>query len=198
MSFVAIATIGAGALGAYGSKKAGQGQAAAGKYATDLQRDQMMMGSEAGRSGQQRADSSLNRFMGDFNQSTTGTPEAVTRLQQLIREQALPEQQRAMNLGNIQRQQQGVRGIDAAVLGQQQSNQMNQQLARQAEGIGLRQALQDRQARQQQAANLAQRSLGGSIAGTSNYTPPATKQTASKPAMKTKDYLKKFTLGKFF
>ena len=153
--FTAIGTVGAGALGAYGSKKAGQAQAAASKsasdvnkYATDLQRqtaiDQMMMGSELGRSGQQRADSALNRFMGDFNQATTGTPEAVTRLQQLIREQALPEQQRAMNLGNIQRQQQGVRGIDAAVLGQQQSNQMNQQLARQAEGIGLRQALQDR------------------------------------------------------
>lgn len=169
------------------------------KYGTQLERDKLMMGADLGRSGQGRAESALNRFMGDFNQSTTGTPQAVSRLQQLIREQALPEQQRAMKLGNISRQQQGIRGIDASVLAQQQSNALNKDLAMQAEGMALEQALRDRQARQQQAAKLAQGSLAGSIAGTTDYKidVPELKSPKKKPALKTKDYVKKAAFGLF-
>ena len=179
---MAWAVIGAGALGAAGNylqgKATAKGEIAkadASRYGQDLQRqtqiDKLLMGADLGRSGQRRAESALNRFMGDFNEATTGTPQAVSRLQQLIREQALPEQQRAMKLGNISRQQQGIRGIDSAVLAQQQSNALNKDLAMQAEGMALEQALRDRQARQQQAAKLAQGSLAGSIAGTTNYKP---------------------------
>lgn len=186
---MAWAVLGAAAIGAGGNYLTGKATASgekakadASRYGADIQgktaldqlrlnRDKLMMGADLGRSGQGRAESALNRFMGDFNQSTTGTPEAVSRLQQIIREQALPEQQRAMKLGNISRQQQGVRGIDSAVLAQQQSNALNKDLAMQAEGVALQQALQDRQARQAQAAKLAQGSLAGSIAGTTNYKP---------------------------
>tara|TARA_R110002012_G_scaffold303138_1_gene504753 strand:+ start:516 stop:1106 length:591 start_codon:yes stop_codon:yes gene_type:complete len=193
MAWVAL---GAAAIGAGGSYLTGKATASgekakadASKYGSDLQsktalnqlnldrdklrlnRDKLLMGADLGRSGQGRAEGSLNRFMGDFNQATTGTPEAVSRLQQLIRDQALPEQQRALAQGNISRQQQGVRGIDSAVLAQQQSNALNKDLAMQAEGMALEQALRDRQARQQQAAKLAQGSLAGSIAGTTNYKP---------------------------
>lgn len=175
-------TLGATAIGA-GSKYLEGKQASAqnaqnvglSKYGTQMQRltdrDKLMMGADLGRSGQGRSEGALNRFMGDFNQATTGTPEAVSRLQQLIRDQALPEQQRAMSLGNISRQQQGVRGIDSSVLAQQQSNALNKDLAMQAEGMALEQALRDRQARQQQTAKLAQGSLAGSIAGTTDYKP---------------------------
>ena len=72
-----------------------------------------------------------------------------------------------MQLGRIARQQQGVRGIDAAVLEQRQANTLNRQLAQQAENVALQQQLKDREARQQLAAqrvaNLQGRTLGGAV-----------------------------------
>ena len=120
---------------------------------------------EAGlmRSMGQEASDQYQQAMGDFNASTTGTPQGVSRLQSLIREQALPEQQRAMKMGNVSRQQQGVRGIDSAVLGQQQSNALNKQLANRAESVALQQQLSDREARQKMAAQRAQQTLGKSL-----------------------------------
>tara|TARA_R110000824_G_scaffold83265_1_gene208430 strand:- start:236 stop:733 length:498 start_codon:yes stop_codon:yes gene_type:complete len=120
---------------------------------------------EAGlmRSMGQEASDQYQQAMGDFNTSTSGTPQAVSRLQGLIREQALPEQQRAMKMGNISRQQQGVRGIDSAVMAQQQSNALNKQLANRAEGVALQQQLGDREARQKMAAQRAQQTLGKSL-----------------------------------
>ena len=120
---------------------------------------------EAGlmRSMGQEASDQYQQAMGDFNASTSGTPQAVSRLQGLIREQALPEQQRAMKMGNVSRQQQGVRGIDSAVLGQQQSNALNKQLANRAESVALQQQLADREARQKMAAQRAQQTLGKSL-----------------------------------
>ena len=112
--------------------------------------------------GQEAADQ-YQQAMGDFDASSTGTPQAVSRLQSLIREQALPEQQRAMNMGNIARQQQGVRGIDSAVLAQQQSNALNKQLANRAESVALQQQLADREARQKMAAQRASQTLGKSL-----------------------------------
>ena len=111
----------------------------------------------------QEASDQYQQAMADFDTSTTGTPQAISRLQSLIREQALPEQQRAMKLGNISRQQQGVRGIDAAVLAQQQSNALNKQLANRAESVALQQQLADREARQRMAAQRAQQTLGKSL-----------------------------------
>lgn len=119
------------------------------------------------RSTGQEAQRQYTQAMQDFDTATTGTPEAISRLQSLIREQALPEQQRAMKLGKIARQQQGVRGIDAAVLEQRQANTLNRQLAQQAENVALQQQLKDREARQQlaaqRAANLQGRTLGGAV-----------------------------------
>ena len=115
----------------------------------------------------QEAQRQYTQAMQDFDTATTGTPAAVSRLQSLIREQALPEQQRAMQLGRIARQQQGVRGIDAAVLEQRQANTLNRQLAQQAENVALQQQLKDREARQrlaaQRVANLQGRTLGGAV-----------------------------------
>tara|TARA_R110002051_G_scaffold235014_1_gene296485 strand:- start:222 stop:764 length:543 start_codon:yes stop_codon:yes gene_type:complete len=120
---------------------------------------------EAGlmRSMGQEASDQYQQAMGDFDTSTTGTPQAVSRLQQMIREQALPEQQRAMSQGNIARQQQGVRGIDSAVMAQQQSNALNKQLANRAESVALQQQLSDREARQKMASGRASQTLGKSL-----------------------------------
>ena len=91
----------------------------------------------------------------EFDEETTGTPEAVSRLQQLIREQALPEQQRALEQGKIALQQQGVRGPEAALMLQRQQNRLQSDLANRAEQVALQQALSDRDVRQQFASQRA-------------------------------------------
>jgi hypothetical protein len=91
----------------------------------------------------------------EFDAETTGTPAAVSRLQQLIREQALPEQQRALEQGRIALQQAGVRGPEAALMLQRQQNRLQSDLANRAEQVALQQALSDRSVRQQFASQRA-------------------------------------------
>ena len=173
-AIVGSAAIGgiSGAVGSRQNRKAAEAQermqTEQGRLGRKTRLDELRLSQDIGRSAQQRGESALNRFLGSFEQSTSGTPQQVTRLQSLIREQALPEQQRAMAQGNIARQQAGVRGIDASVLAQRQANQLNKQLAMQAEQVGLQQALADRRARQNLYSGLAGGSLGSSIQGTSN------------------------------
>lgn len=163
----AIGGIG-GAIGSRQNRKAAEAATEQARLGRKTRLDELRLNQDIGASGQQRGESSLNKFLGNFEQSTSGTPQQVTRLQSLIREQALPEQQRAMAQGKIARQQSGVRGIDASVLAQRQSNQLNKQLAMQAEQVGLQQALADRRAKQNLYSGLAGGSLGSSIQGTSN------------------------------
>ena len=111
------------------------------------------------RSTSKEAQKQYERAMQQFGQATSGTPQAVTRLQQLIRERSLPEQQRAMAQGRISRQQQGVRGIDAAVLEQQQANALQRQLAQDAENVALQQQLKDREMKQKLAAQQATQAM---------------------------------------
>lgn len=117
-------------------------------------------------SQQERSQNFLTGAMDRFNQSTTGTPESVSRLQSLIREQALPEQQKAIAQGRVARQQQGVRGLDAAVLEQQQANALQKQLSQRAEQVALQQQLADRERRAQLAARQSEQALPGTIMGT--------------------------------
>jgi hypothetical protein len=86
----------------------------------------------------------------------TGTPEAITRLQGLIRERALPEQQQALSRTKLAQQQAGVRGPEAALMAQQQATKMGTDLARAAEEVALKQALSDRGLRQQEALRRQQ------------------------------------------
>lgn len=86
----------------------------------------------------------------------TGTPEAITRLQGLIRERALPEQQQALSRTKLAQQQAGVRGPEAALMAQQQATRMGTDLARAAEEVELKQALSDRGLRQQEALRRQQ------------------------------------------
>ena len=86
----------------------------------------------------------------------TGTPEAITRLQGLIRERALPEQQQALSRTKLAQQQAGVRGPEAALMAQQQATRMGTDLARAAEEVALKQALSDRGLRQQEALRRQQ------------------------------------------
>jgi hypothetical protein len=105
------------------------------------------------------AQSQFQSGLSDFQRATSGQPQQITRLQQLIREQALPEQQRAMEQGRIALQQQGVRGPEAALMLQQQANALQTDLANRAEQVALQQALQDRQAQQEFAMKRAMQTL---------------------------------------
>jgi hypothetical protein len=126
------------------------------RAATERQRrEERDVAGIVGREAQRQFQSGLS----DFQRSTSGQPEQISRLQQLIREQALPEQQRAMEQGRIALQQQGVRGPEAALMLQQQSNAMQTDLANRAEQVALQQALQDRQAQQEFARQRAMQTL---------------------------------------
>jgi hypothetical protein len=97
--------------------------------------------------------------LSDFARDTQGTAPQISRLQQLIRQRALPEQRRAMSQGRLALQQQGVRGPEAALMQQMQANQLQEVLANRAEQVALQQALSDRGQRQQLASKRALLSL---------------------------------------
>ena len=145
------------------------------KYGVDKRRqtslDTLLAGLDMGRSGQSRAADQYGRSMADFRQDTTGTPEQISKLQSLIRQQALPEQRRAMSQGRLALQQQGVRGPESALMQQMQAKTMQESLSNRAQQVALQQQLRDRERRAQLAAAQASQALPGSIAGTTNYRP---------------------------
>ncbi len=183
---MAWAMIGGTAVGLIGSKIAGdasskaaarqaQSQKESSQYGVDQRRktalDQLLAGLDVGRSGQSRASQQYGRSMADFRQDTTGTPTQISKLQELIRQQALPEQRRAMSQGRLALQQQGVRGPESALMQQMQANTMQESLANRAQQVALQQQLRDRERRAQLAAAQSAQALPGSIAGTTNYKP---------------------------
>jgi hypothetical protein len=99
--------------------------------------------------GSKQFEDSLNEFR-KSNQSSlpailSQTPAAVSKLQSIIRAQALPEQRAAASQGRLALQQQGVRGPESALLQAMQNNRLQSELANRAESVALNQALQDRQ-----------------------------------------------------
>ena len=171
-----LSLVGAGMQGKSASQAAKQ-QAAQSIYGSDLQRQSQIedlefrrqvanRGLGAGRSGQQRSSARFDQSMSDFGRDTTGTPTEISRLQNLIRRQALPEQRRAMAQGRLALEQQGVRGPESALLQQMQSNQMQESLANRAQQVALQQALADRGTRAELAAQQSLKSLPGSMVGT--------------------------------
>jgi hypothetical protein len=106
----------------------------------------------------QRAQQAQSMGESAFQQMTSGTPEAITRLQGLIRERALPEQQQALSRTKLAQQQAGVRGPEAALMAQQQATRMGTDLARAAEEVALKQALEDRS---RQAGYAERKALAG-------------------------------------
>ncbi len=157
---MAWAAMGAAGLSLLGSKlvsdasskaaaKQAKTEAEVAKYGVDQRRktalDQLLAGLDVGRSGQRRASDQYGRSMADFRQDTTGTPTQISKLQELIRQQALPEQRRAMSQGRLALQQQGVRGPESALMQQMQANTMQDSLANRAQQVALQQQLRDRE-----------------------------------------------------
>ena len=150
-------------------RKISESQLAAQKEMADVQLAQQLAQLRGQQLGQEEA---LGRAQDIYGQASgrfgtlqqadipelTGTPEAITRLQGLIRERALPEQQQALSRTKLAQQQAGVRGPEAALMAQQQATRMGTDLARAAEEVELKQALSDRGLRQQEALRRQQSS----------------------------------------
>jgi|DEB0MinimDraft_6_1074348.scaffolds.fasta_scaffold88598_2 hypothetical protein len=148
-------------------RKISESQLAAQKEMADVQLAQQLAQLRGQQLGQeealQRAQDIYGQASGRFGTlqqadipELTGTPEAITRLQGLIRERALPEQQQALSRTKLAQQQAGVRGLEAALMAQQQATRMGTDLARAAEEVALKQALSDRGLRQQEALRRQQ------------------------------------------
>lgn len=125
----------------------------------------------------QRAQQTQSMGENAFLKATSGTPEAITRLQGLIRERALPEQQQALSRTKLAQQQAGVRGPEAALMAQQQATKMGTDLARATEEIALKQALEDRSRQGQFAKSKA-------LAGLGQVLTPVQKFAEKKPRPK--------------
>jgi hypothetical protein len=143
-------------------RKISESQLAAQKEMAEAQLAQQLAQLRGQQLGQeealQRAQQAQSMGESAFQQMTSGTPEAITRLQGLIRERALPEQQQALSRTKLAQQQAGVRGPEAALMAQQQATRMGTDLARAAEEVALKQALEDRS---RQAGYAERKALAG-------------------------------------
>ena len=150
----------------YGADK----QFEASKYATDAQKQMQMqqlaqqyaqlMGIQAGQEDAlQRATNQYDLSNNAFLQNTTGTPEAITDLQSMIRRQQTPEQQQALAQGKVALTQAGVRGPEAALMSTMQSNKLAESLGDAVNSIGLQQQLADRARRAEYGANQSNMAL---------------------------------------
>ena len=143
-------------------RKISESQLAAQKEMADVQLAQQLAQLRGQQLGQeealQRAQQAQSAGESAFQQMTSGTPEAVTRLQTLIRERALPEQQQALSRTKLAQQQAGVRGPEAALQTAMASSRMGTDLARAAEEVALKQALEDRS---RQAGYAERKALAG-------------------------------------
>jgi len=128
----------------------------------------------------QRAQQAQSAGESIFQQMTSGTPEAITRLQGLIRERALPEQQQALSRTKLAQQQAGVRGPEAALMAQQQATKMGTDLARAAEEVALKQALEDRSRQAEFAQSKALAGLGQALTPVQKFAEAEKKPKLSK------------------
>jgi len=159
-----------GIANAKASRYGADRQLEASKYATDAQKQMQMqqlaqqyaqlMGMQAGQEDAlQRATNQYDLSNNAFLQNTTGTPEAITNLQNMIRRQQTPEQQQALAQGKVALNQAGVRGPEAALMSTMQSNKLAESLGDAVNSIGLQQQLADRARRAEYGANQSNMAL---------------------------------------
>jgi len=175
MSWAAIggATIG-GILGGSAKKAAAKESRKATKYSADVQKQiseaqlaqqlAQLQGRETGQlEALGRAQDVYGAGTQSFMKQTEGMPQEISKLQELIRQGALKEQQQAMSRGKLAQTQAGVRGPEAALMSQMQASEMGENLSRAVEEVGLREALRRGQAREQFAQQQAMAGLAQTL-----------------------------------
>jgi hypothetical protein len=90
-----------------------------------------------------------------FLEATEGSPKEISRLQQIISEQRLPEQQQAIKRGQLALQQAGVRGPEAGQQTAMLAGRLGRELGFDVEKLALEEAMRRQRSREQLAGAQA-------------------------------------------
>lgn len=185
MSFAAIggAVLGGVVVGEY-QKSQGEKQREAQKELTqeqaDLQRELTeqqiierraeLLGRERGQEEAQRRAAEIGeQAQQQFMAATEGRPEQITRLQEIIRQQRLPEQQQAIKRGQLALQQAGVRGPEAAQQTAMLAGRLGRELGFDVEKLALEEELRRKRSREQMAGQRGLVSLAQQLQPIQRY-----------------------------
>jgi hypothetical protein len=143
------------------------------KELTELQLEQQkqqLLGIERGQEeAQQRAAQIGQQAQKQFMTATEGRPEQISRLQEIIRQQRLPEQQQAIKRGQLAQQQAGVRGPEAAQMTAMLAGRLGRELGFDVEKLALEEELRRQRSREQLAGQRGLVSLGQELKPIQRY-----------------------------
>lgn len=104
-----------------------------------------------------------------FMAATEGRPEQIKRLQEIIRQQRLPEQQQAIKRGKLALQQAGVRGPEAGHQTQMLAGRLGRELGFDVEKLALEEELRRKRSREQMAGQRGLVSLSQQLQPIQRY-----------------------------
>jgi hypothetical protein len=104
-----------------------------------------------------------------FMAATEGRPEQIRRLQEIIRQQRLPEQQQAIKRGQLSLQQAGVRGPEATQQTQMLAGRLGRELGFDVEKLALEEELRRQRSREQMAGQRGLVSLAQQLQPIQRY-----------------------------
>ena len=176
-----IDPITAGILGSgIGGVVAGEYQKSEGRKARAAQRELTeqqlierraeLLGRERGQEEAQRRAAEIGeQAQQQFMAATEGRPEQITRLQEIIRQQRLPEQQQAIKRGQLALQQAGVRGPEAAQQTAMLAGRLGRELGFDVEKLALEEELRRQRSREQMAGQRGLVSLAQQLQPIQRY-----------------------------
>jgi|DEB0MinimDraft_6_1074348.scaffolds.fasta_scaffold21681_2 hypothetical protein len=116
----------------------------------------ILSGTQAGQEeALQRATKIGEQAQQQFMAATEDRPEQITRLQEIIRQQRLPEQQQAIKRGQLALQRAGVRGPEAGQQTQMLIGRLGRELGFDVEKLALEEAMRRQRSREQFAGAQA-------------------------------------------
>lgn len=154
-------------------KELAQEQAGLQKELTEqqlIERRAELLGRERGQEeAQKRATEIGEQSQQQFMAATEGRPEQITRLQEIIRQQRLPEQQQAIKRGQLALQQAGVRGPEATQQTQMLAGRLGRELGFDVEKLALEEELRRQRSREQMAGQRGLVSLAQQLQPIQRY-----------------------------
>lgn len=135
-----------------------------------VQRRAELLGRERGQEeAQRRAEEIGQQAQQQFIQATEGRPEQITRLQEIIRQKRVPEQQQAIKRGQLALQQAGVRGPEAAQQTAMLAGRLGRELGFDVEKLALEEELRRKRSREQMAGQRGLVSLAQQLQPIQRY-----------------------------
>ena len=135
-----------------------------------IERRAELLGRERGQEEAQRRAAEIGeQAQQQFMAATEGRPEQITRLQEIIRQRRLPEQQQAIKRGQLALQQAGVRGPEAAQQTQMLAGRLGRELGFDVEKLALEEELRRQRSREQMAGQRGLVSLAQQLQPIQRY-----------------------------